>query len=90
MRIVDHSIAITNLLITRTMGTQPLADLYFGLKELSSKGETVDNDALILGKPQRLVRNPADRFQLFRIGDAVSSRNRRAAIYNALRLLKEI
>ncbi len=71
-------------------GTQPLADLYFDLKGLSSNGGAVDQDALILGKPQTIVRNPEGRFQLFRIGDAVSSRNTHAAIYDALRLVKDI
>jgi hypothetical protein len=35
------------------------------------------------------VRNPDGRFRLFRIGDAVSSRNIHAAIYDALRLAKD-
>ncbi len=33
---------------------------------------------------------PEGRFQLFRIGDAVFARNTHAAIYDALRLMKEI
>ena len=71
-------------------GTQPLADLYFELKPLSSNGGAVDYDALIAGAPQALSRNPEGRFQLFRIGDAVSARNTHAAIYDALRLMKDI
>jgi hypothetical protein len=35
---------------------------------------------------QRLRTNPAGRYQLFRIGDAVASRNIHAAIYDARRL----
>ncbi len=70
-------------------GTRPLDELYFALKPLSSNGGAVDHDALIAGKPQRLVRNPEGSFQLFRIGDAVSARNTHAAIYDALRLLKD-
>ena len=34
--------------------------------------------------------NTVNRFQLFRIGDAVSARNTHAAIYDALRLVKDI
>jgi hypothetical protein len=34
--------------------------------------------------------NPEGRFQLFRIGDAVAARNTHAAIYDALRLAKDI
>lgn len=71
-------------------GTVPLADLYFDLRPLSSNGGAVDYDALIDGRPQGLVRNPEGRFRLFRIGDAVSPRNTHAAIYDALRLVKEI
>ncbi|MGJ8544557.1 MAG: FAD-dependent oxidoreductase [Sulfitobacter sp.] len=71
-------------------GTLPLDDLYFDLKPLSSNGGAVDHDALIAGKPQTLNRNPQGRFQLFRIGDAVSARNTHAAIYDALRLVKDL
>jgi hypothetical protein len=34
--------------------------------------------------------NPEGAFQLFRIGDAVSARNTHAAIYDALRLVKDL
>lgn len=71
-------------------GTLPLADLYFELREASSNGGEVDYDALIEGKPQTVVRNKDGKFQLFRIGDAVSARNTHAAIYDALRLVKDI
>ncbi|NIY73454.1 NADH:flavin oxidoreductase [Marivivens donghaensis] len=71
-------------------GTLPLADLYFDLKPLSSNEGAVDQDALIKGKPQTITRNPEGTFQLFRIGDAVSARNTHAAIYDALRLMKDI
>jgi hypothetical protein len=37
-----------------------------------------------------VVRNPDAAFQLFRTGDAVASRNIHAAIYDALRLAKDI
>ena len=42
------------------------------------------------GRRQAIARNPAGRFQLFRIGDAVASRNIHAAIYEALRLAKNV
>jgi N-methyl-L-proline demethylase len=70
-------------------GTQPLADIYFALKPLSQNLGAVDYDALIAGDPQDLSGGPAG-FQLFRIGDAVEARNTHAAIYDALRLLKDI
>ena len=71
-------------------GTLPLDELYFDLKQLSSNAGAVDHNALIKGMPQTIKTNPAGRFQLFRIGDAVSSRNTHAAIYDALRLVKDI
>ncbi len=36
-----------------------------------------------------MVNNPDGRFQLFRVGDAVASRNIHAAIYDSLRLCKD-
>lgn len=71
-------------------GTLPLDELYFDLKPLSSNGGAVDHDALIAGTPQTIVRNESGGFQLFRIGDAVSARNTHAAIYDALRLVKDL
>ncbi len=67
-------------------GTLPLDDLYFALKPLSRNLGAVDYPALIANKPQTLAPNPEGRFQLFRIGDAIASRNIHAAIYDALRL----
>ncbi|MCT4553302.1 MAG: NADH:flavin oxidoreductase [Pelagimonas sp.] len=71
-------------------GTMPMEDLYFDLKPLSRNGGAVDYDALISGQSQDVTRNPDGKFQLFRIGDAVSARNTHAAIYDALRLMKDI
>jgi len=71
-------------------GTLPLDELYFDLKPLASNGGEVDYDALTAGNPQTVQRNENGAFQLFRIGDAVSARNTHAAIYDALRLVKDI
>ena len=71
-------------------GTSPLADLYFELKEHSVNRGEVDYQALIAGRPQAIRSNPDGRFQLFRIGDAVASRNIHAAMYDALRLMKDL
>jgi 2,4-dienoyl-CoA reductase-like NADH-dependent reductase (Old Yellow Enzyme family)/thioredoxin reductase len=71
-------------------GTIPLDDLYFALKPLSSNQGAVDYPALIAGRPQSVHRNPAGQFALYRIGDAVSARNTHAAIYDALRLVKDL
>lgn len=71
-------------------GTLPQEDLYFDLRPLSFNGGALDHDALIDGRAQTIIRNPKGTFQLFRIGDAVSARNTHAAIYDALRLVKDI
>ncbi|MBR2572853.1 MAG: NADH:flavin oxidoreductase [Loktanella sp.] len=71
-------------------GTLPLDDLYFALKPLSRNLGAVDQDALIAGRIQAVATNPDGAFQLFRIGDAVSARNIHAAIYDALRLVKDV
>ena len=69
-------------------GTRPLDDLYVELKPLSGNLGVVDYPALLAGQPQTGVAKGA--FQLFRIGDAVSARNTHAAIYDALRLVKDL
>ena len=54
----------------------------------------VDQERLLAGVPQESesvpVANPAGTYSLYRIGDAVSSRNTHAAIYDALRLVKDL
>ena len=71
-------------------GTLPLDELYFDLKPQSSNRGAVNHDSLIAGTPQTLMQNEDGTFQLFRIGDAVSARNTHAAIYDALRLVKDL
>jgi NADPH-dependent 2,4-dienoyl-CoA reductase/sulfur reductase-like enzyme len=71
-------------------GTVPLDDLYYELKPLSQNLGAVDHNDLVAGRPQAILLNPGGGFQLFRIGDAVSARNTHAAIYDALRLVKDL
>jgi N-methyl-L-proline demethylase len=71
-------------------GTLPLDELYFALKPGSSNLGEVDHQALLAGRPQALASNPDGRYQLFRVGDAVASRNIHAAIYDSLRLCKDL
>jgi NADPH-dependent 2,4-dienoyl-CoA reductase/sulfur reductase-like enzyme len=71
-------------------GTIPLDDLYFELKPGSKNLGEVSYDELLSGAQQTVERNPAGAYQLFRIGDAVAARNTHAAIYDALRLAKDI
>ena len=67
-------------------GTVPNDELYVGLREGSSNDGELDLDAYLGGRPQARVVNEAGRYQLFRIGDAVASRNIHAAIYEARRI----
>lgn len=71
-------------------GTLPLDELYFDLKEESRNRGEIDYGAFTSGHPQEIATNPDGTFQLFRIGDAVASRNIHAAIYDGLRLMKDI
>ncbi|CAJ1369649.1 unnamed protein product [Effrenium voratum] len=71
-------------------GTIPLDELYFDLKPRSKNLGFVKQEALVFGQPQPLDANPKGEFALYRIGDAVSARNTHAAIYDALRLVKDI
>eukprot|EP00756_Hemistasia_phaeocysticola_P024385 Hpha_TRINITY_DN15947_c0_g8::TRINITY_DN15947_c0_g8_i2::g.74981::m.74981 len=76
-------------------GTVPQDELYTELKPLSRNGGVVDYDALLAipSTPQNHVDPDGageGAFMLFRVGDAVSSRNVHAAIYDSLRLCKDV
>ena len=71
-------------------GAVPVEDLYFELKAGSINLGEVDYGALLAGRPQAVVANPAGRYRLYRIGDAVASRNIHAAVYDAIRLMKDV
>ncbi|MGV9864677.1 oxidoreductase [Rhodococcus koreensis] len=83
--------------VTRTVdqlvvehGTVPVDDVYFELKDRSRNRGAVDQDALLRLQPQTIVANEDSTFQLFRVGDAVSSRNIHAAILDSNRLCMAI
>lgn len=71
-------------------GTLPNDEIYTDLVAGSTNLGEVDQRALLDGDPQTITSNDAGDYQLFRIGDAVSSRNIHAAIYDALRLCMAI
>ena len=71
-------------------GTLPADELYFDLKKDSINLGEVDQSALLDGQPQGIKNNSDGMYQLFRIGDAVTSRNIHASIYDALRLSKDL
>ena len=67
-------------------GSLPADGVYFELKAQSRNRGEIDYDALIARRPQARAANPDGKFQLFRVGDAVASRNIHAALYDSLRL----
>jgi len=71
-------------------GTTASSDIYDELVSLSTNGGEVEIEAMINGRPQTSVRNPEGTFQLFRIGDAVSSRGIHSAILDATRICRGI
>ena len=70
-------------------GTSANDGLYQELKPLSRNLGAIDYRALVAGKPFLDLRNSQGKFDLFRIGDAVASRNIHTGIYDALRFCKD-
>jgi 2,4-dienoyl-CoA reductase-like NADH-dependent reductase (Old Yellow Enzyme family) len=77
-RVVDHLVV--------EQGTAANDELYHDLVPQSLNFGAVNYDALLALRPQDIRTNPGGSFQLFRVGDAVSSRNIHAAVYDAYRL----
>ena len=71
-------------------GTIPNTELYFDLKKLSKNLGSIDYSSLIKGKLNQKVKNKDGQFFLYRVGDAISSRNIHAAIYDSLRICKDL
>jgi N-methyl-L-proline demethylase len=66
-------------------------ELYHALLKGSCNGGEVDYEALLAGRVQPVAKSvDSDGYQLFRIGDAVAGRNIHAAVYDALRLCKDL
>jgi len=71
-------------------GTLPMDDLYWALRPSSQNLGAVDHARLLAGRTQTASTNAQGQFQLFRVGDAVAARNTHAAIYDSLRLVKDL
>ncbi len=71
-------------------GTEPVDDLYHALKPGARNGGEVDLAALVEGHLVCPETNGQGCYRLFRIGDAVSSRNIHAALFDALRICKDL
>ena len=66
-------------------GTLPLDELYLALKPVSRNLGAVDYERLVQGGEIFPESNADGRFVMYRIGDAVASRNIHAAIYDGIR-----
>ncbi|MBV9784690.1 MAG: NADH:flavin oxidoreductase [Acidisphaera sp.] len=71
-------------------GTEPADGVFHALLPRSRNLGEFDLDALAEGKLDIPDSNPSGSFLLFRLGDAVASRNVHAAIYDALRICKDL
>ena len=71
-------------------GTLPVTDTFDALEPASANRGFTDLEALLGGQPQprRAIGAGAGAFELYRFGDAVSSRNIHAAVLDALRLCR--
>ena len=67
-------------------GTVPNSELYTALKDRSVNRGMTDPDAFADGLPQPHTTEKHDQFALYRIGDAVSSRDIHAAIFDGNRI----
>jgi len=80
--LVDH--------VVTELGTTPLEDLFFDLKAASENLGQLDHSAMIEGRDPFEVNNPDGQYKLARIGDAVASRNIHAALFDAIRVCKDL
>lgn len=78
-RLVDHLVV--------EHGTLPMNEVFEALRTNSANNGVIDYDCLQSNEPQP---DGGKGYQLFSIGDAVSSRNIHSAIYDALRICKDL
>ena len=71
-------------------GTAPEEAVFTALLPQSRNLGDYDVDAFADGRLETEDSNPEGHFLLFRVGDAVASRNVHAAVYDALRICKDI
>ena len=71
-------------------GCRPSEDLFFALKANAKNLGQLDQSALVVGGNPWSNSNPSGHYCLARIGDAVASRNLHAALYDALRVCKDL
>ena len=89
----DHSPVRHERIVDAVVGDHGVTandELYHELVAGSANLGELDHTAFIAGTPQTVRTNPNGTYQLFRIGDAVAGRNIHAAVYDALRLCKDL
>ncbi len=67
-------------------GTTPIDELFHALRPRSRNDGMTDLDALLAVRPQQPLPAGNGAFDLYRVGDAVASRNIHAAVVDSLRL----
>ncbi len=89
----DHSPVRHTRIVDAVVGDHGVLandELYHALVPGSLNLGEVDHHALVHGDPQTVRSNESGTYQVFRIGDAVAGRNIHAAIFDALRLCKDL
>jgi NADPH-dependent 2,4-dienoyl-CoA reductase/sulfur reductase-like enzyme len=81
-RVVDQ-VAVEN-------GIRPNEALYYELKAESVNKGQIDVETLFASQAQPVLSQDNDGMILWRLGDCVSQRNTHAALYDALRLCKDL
>ncbi len=71
-------------------GNRPADGIFHALTNEARNLGVTDIDALLAGAPQPADQNPGGTYELYRIGDCVTSRNIAAAVYDALRLCRTL
>ena len=67
-------------------GATPVDDLFHELRGYSRNLGQIDFDALLDGSPECSEKNQCGAFELYRVGDAVASRDIHAATLDSLHL----
>ena len=81
-RIVDN--------IVMEHGAKPMDAIFHELKDLSCNGGQLNHEAIVAGQFPFINHRQDSGFYLARIGDAVASRNIHAALYDAIRVCKDM
>ncbi|WP_367998075.1 FAD-dependent oxidoreductase [Shimia thalassica] len=71
-------------------GITPMDALFHDLKPASLNSGQVDQDAMVAGLNPFQITHPEGKFMLARLGDAIAGRNIHAALFDALRICKDI